>query len=228
MSKPRQPRDANTNKVILFRDEKYQEEDFIVPAQDTKGHSERIFFRCQPGHLRELSMIINSKRFPFKTDGDIIRLALKCIIAELNRMESVPGVSQQVNAVIQLVRDEQFHQEFDECFDQIARSMQRYVNAAAKDQARRLLLKIKAQFDDMPDGFWKRKYLQELGDRYKDYLQGVDLFGKIKRDREREKARAESKDAGRPGADGGENIKDLDEEEGDDSEDTAPDGRDER
>lgn len=168
------------NKVILFRDEKYTEEDFIIPAQDTKGHSERIFVRCQPGHVRDLNVIVNSKRFPFKTSGDILRLAIKQMIQELSRMEPIPSVAQQVNTVIQLVRDEQFHQEFNECFDQIARSMDRYINGGAKDQARRLLIKIKNQFDEMPDGYWKVKYLKELGVRYKDYLHGVDLMKSVR------------------------------------------------
>lgn len=182
MSKPKQ---QPNRPVILFKDEKYNEEDFIIPAQDTKGHSERVFVRLQPGHIRDLNVIVNSKRYPFKTFGDIIRLSTKLIIDALQRLEpTLPLVNNQVDVIIQLVRDEQFNQEFNDCFERIAAVMNKYQTYGNKEQATRLLFKIKVQMDMMPYGYWKKKYLEELGNRYAEYFQGVDLLGALRTDEE--------------------------------------------
>jgi hypothetical protein len=164
-------------RILQFENKKYQEEDFIIPAQDTKGHSERVFCRVQPGIARDLRIIVQSRKFPFRTSGDVLRLATKLIVEMLQKMEAMPSVSGQVEAIIKVVRDEQFYQEFVATYEEVNKAVNRYIGAGEEGQARRLIMLVRDQINLMPKGYWKSKYGKELNQKF-GYLMkgaGVDL-----------------------------------------------------
>lgn len=152
--------------ILMFENKKYREEEFIIPAQDTKGHSERFFCRIPPGMMRDLKIIKESKRFPFRTMGDIGRVAIKLMIELLQNMEPIPSVNQQVDTIAGLVRDEEWHQEFVGTFELVGRAINRYIAAGEGNQARRLLMKIRDEIRAMPKGYWRSKYWKELNTKY--------------------------------------------------------------
>lgn len=153
-------------KILKFENRKYEEIDFVVPAQDTKGHSERLYFRVQPGHARDLQSILQSKRFPFRTTGDIGRMAINMVIELLTEMEPIPSVTQQNEAIIKIIRDDEFFIEFTNSFELMAKSVNRYVSMGETGQARRLILEIREQIKAMPKGYWRQKYKKELVSKF--------------------------------------------------------------
>lgn len=153
---------SGMGRVLVFQNRKYTEEDFVIPSQDTKGHSERFYFRVQPGHARELGIILASKKFPFRTQGDIGRLAVKLVIDLLKDMEPMPSVSGQVQAIIQIVRDEEFHQEFMATYDQATKVINRYIGGGEMGQAHRVIMLLQEEIRKMPKGYWRNKYKKEL------------------------------------------------------------------
>lgn len=157
---------ARTARILMFENKKYKEEDFVLPAQDTKGHSERIFYRVQPGMMRDLKHILNGKKFPFRTLGDIGRLGTKLVVDMLKTMEPIPSVSQQVDTIIRIVRDEQFHLEFVSTFEQVGQALNRYIGAGEEGQARRVLVMIRDEIKKMPKGYWRTKYWKALNEKY--------------------------------------------------------------
>lgn len=158
--------DLATARVLKFENRKYNEEDFVIPAQDTKGHSERIFYRVQPGMMRDLKVIQSSRRFPFRTIGDIGRLGTKLVIEMLKMMEPMQSVSGQVDSIIRIVRDEEFHLEFMGTFEQVGRAINRYISGGEESQARRMLIMIRDEIKKMPVGYWRSKYWKELNAKY--------------------------------------------------------------
>lgn len=143
---------------------KYDPADFIVPASDTKGHSERVWCRMQPGHDRQLEVILGTKKFPFRSKGDIIRWAVVRGIKILEQMEEMPSVTSQVDAIVEFMRDEEFQASFASVFEVASQR----VNAAlingprGMNHAKHLASKFRHQISKMPSGYWKNEYLERF------------------------------------------------------------------
>lgn len=155
---------------------KYDPADFIIPAQDAKGHSERVYASIQPGDSRSLDIIRESRRFPFRTKGDIIRWAIHQGIKQLEQMEDVPSVSAQVDMIAALVREEQFNSEYEHTFDQMAGVINRHMANGAYGEVRRVIAHARAMMDRMPDGYWKDRYLGTLDDRFERQLEAAEAL----------------------------------------------------
>src|SRR5437667_163491 len=85
---------------------KYKPEDFIVPPNDSKGRGHRFSLSIHPAHNRELDIIVASRKFPFKTNADIMRWCLLRGLKILESLEAVPSVSGQVEAMMVTLGDE--------------------------------------------------------------------------------------------------------------------------
>jgi hypothetical protein len=167
---------------------KYDPADFIIPAQDSKGHSERIYASIQPGHSRQLDILLQSRRFPFRTRGDIIRWGVKEAIAKLEQMEDVPSVSAQVDVITNLMREEQFHAEYEATFDQMGGVIARHMANQAYGEVRRVIAQVRAAIDKMPDGYWKDRYMDTLDTRFERQLEAAEVMtGPPRQPRHRQK-----------------------------------------
>lgn len=153
----RRPTTTNADDIAP-RQLKHDPADFIVPARDARGESVRMWNRIQPGHDRAISVIVNSKKFPFKTPGDVVRYCLHKQLAILEKMEGLPSVTQQVEAMLGVLRDEEFHQEFQAFLSHATTVVNRHVGEGADGEARRVVARLKHEIEKMPDGHWKGKY----------------------------------------------------------------------
>jgi len=150
----------------------YDPREFIVPAEDSKGHSSRAWFRLQSGHDRQLDIVLKSRRFGYRTKGDIIRHAVVRHLRWLDSLEAIPSVTAQVDAVQEVLRDHLFQQEFVGTFNMIGNVVNMHLSLGAPDEAAKLVASLKAHLELMPDGFWKEKYLAEIDSRYGRLLEG--------------------------------------------------------
>ena len=141
-------------------------EDFRVPANDTLGHSERAWFRIQPGHDRQLDTVATSKLFPYRSKGDIIRHAVKRHLDWLETLAPVPSVTAQVDAVLEIMREEEYNEDFKEVFERMGERIGRYMGNGQVDQARSLVSRVQSTIDRMPEGGWRDQYLAELNSRW--------------------------------------------------------------
>lgn len=141
---------------------------FRIPASDTHGHSERLWFRAQPGHAQAISAIIQGKRFPYRTKGDLCRHALARHLKYLQSLADLPIKStlQQTDAIIELLIDEEKTQEFMGVFDKLGERVASHLGNGGEGEARRLITNVQRIVDDMPDGYWRTKYEHELTQRY--------------------------------------------------------------
>ena len=148
--------------------------EFIIPASDTKGHSARHWFRCIPAMARQVEQIIQSKKFPYRTKGDLLRHALHKHMGWLVSVEPMVTVSGQVDAILEVMRDEEMSNDFALVFEKMGERISQHIANESHREAARLVLTIQACVKEMPEGFWKDKYQEKLKRKYGSLLKGVD------------------------------------------------------
>jgi len=158
--------------VPLEPDSNPKPEEFRVPAADTQGHTARAFFRLQPGHDRELESLSGPNSwFPYRTKGDVIRHAVQRHLQWLETQAPFPSITKQIDAIIEIVREEEFQAEFTQLFDAISPRVAGLLGDGQIDQARVIVGRIGRLMDDMPEGYWKNKHIDELNRRFGYLLQ---------------------------------------------------------
>lgn len=147
---------------------------FRIPAKDSKGHDARCQFRTQPGHVNMAEAIVTSKQFPFRTRGDLYRWALDFGLKWLERQKPVPSVTAEVDAIMEVMRTEEFRKELEQTINQLASQVTELLGKNSEGEARRLVLKIKRHVTRMPEGYWRDRYIKELDDRFGYLLDKVE------------------------------------------------------
>ncbi len=145
---------------------KYDAADFIVAPCDTRGVSYRSTFRVAPDMEKAVDQILASNRFPFTTRGDVLRWCVREGIRILDQLEPVTSVTSRIDMLSRVLSEETAHAEFMHIFDHLEESVQRYLGDQAHEQAIRIVALAKHQFEMMPEGHWRDKYLRELTKRF--------------------------------------------------------------
>lgn len=140
--------------------------DFIVPASDDKGHSEVVRFRLQPGHAFAVSKIVQGKQHPYRTASDFYRHAVLLLLKYLSSIGPVPDVVQQVDAIIELVKEDRYDQQYRDVIDAIGERIIRNQNANRHGAAVRLLLRAMRLIDQMPSGDQKDQFVETFHERW--------------------------------------------------------------
>lgn len=144
---------------------------FRVSSVDSKGHSIRAWASLQPMHLQTIDVLVQSKKFPYRTRGDLLRHAIIRHIHWLEKiykpLNSVTGALDAMNA---LLRDAEFRQEFTEYLGRLNKQIESLVSEGDESAARRLLLETLRCVEEMPEGYWKDKYQAAIREKHKKLL----------------------------------------------------------
>jgi len=154
-------------------------DDFKVPVSDSQGHSVNQYFRCLPGHERQIVKIVSSQRFPYRTKGDLLRHALKRhldFLEDLQGDEEIPSVTRQVDAILEILHDDEYFAEFRFAMEKLKERVAKHVADGSDPEARRLILDVIAKVHRMPSGFWRNKYLDTIKLEFGKFING----GKMK------------------------------------------------
>lgn len=159
--------------------------DFVVPGQDSKGHSHRVQCRVMPAHYRALSMIYTSKKFPFRTMGDVVRWCIDKGIRELGtivKTEKIESVISQADTIKDILAEEAYQHEFMATFDSLAKTVSLHTASQAVGEARRVVAIIRQRIEKMPEGYWRTRHLDEMKRQFGHLLDsgsvdGVSLIG---------------------------------------------------
>lgn len=144
----------------------FDPDEFIVPASDTKGHSERLWLRLQPGHRRMLDSILTSRFFPYKTTGDVARHAIARHLKWLEGVAPFPSVVGQVEAIMEIMREEQFQHEFGQVLLRLEENVAGCMAKGQKKRAEALVMRVLGGVEGMPDGSWKDAYRAEIKGKF--------------------------------------------------------------
>jgi len=145
----------------------YDPDSFIIPSRDTKGHNERMQFYAQPGHINQVAAIVASRKFPFRTRGGLMRWCLDQGLKRLEQIDaSIPSVTSQVDAIIDVMRTEEFRKDLARVIDMLATQINELLAKGDDDEARRRILKIKRLIGQMPKGYWRTRHVNEIDGRF--------------------------------------------------------------
>lgn len=165
------PNAAWSSNLVELRARPYVAADFIIPAADQKGHSERQWFRCQPGHDRMMDTVIQGKRFPFRTKGDFIRWCIWIGLQVLEGLQpDMPSITRQVDLIIQMVRDDEFQAEMESVFKQVGDRVAHHMTDNNGGEARKLIARVRHAIEQMPEGNWRERYQARYDKQFAAYL----------------------------------------------------------
>lgn len=150
----------------------YDPHDFIVAPADTRGVSYRLTFRGPPDMEKAIDQIVSSHVFPFSTRGDVLRWCVREGIRILDTLEPVTSVTKRIDILTGILNEESAHAEFMHIFTHIQDSIDKYLADQAPEQALRVLTLAKHQFESMPEGWWRDKYLAEIEKRFGHLMAG--------------------------------------------------------
>lgn len=140
---------------------------FLIPASDAQGHNSRVYCRVMPQVAQQMEYVMQSKSFPYRSKGDILRHALHRHLAYLSHLEpGVKSVLGQVDAICEVLREEEMSGEFRALFDKMGAQIQNFMGQGAEGEARRLILNVLRLVGEMPDGYWRDKYMSEIKSRW--------------------------------------------------------------
>lgn len=160
--------------VVPAKSEDAQEpqEQWYIGARDAQGHSARLWFTAQPGHARDLNSIVASKKFPYRTVGDVLRHALHRHLKWIQTQHRFRSVMGQVEMLLEICREEDFGMDLRKSIEHIAGIINKHIAAGNQGQAIRFYLKAMGAVQGMPDGFWQDKYKDELESRFGHLMKG--------------------------------------------------------
>lgn len=163
-----------TDKIKDQEGEVVDSQQFHTSASDMKGHSLRMYYRCQPGIAAQVQMILASGKFPYTSHGDVVRHALMRLFHWLNTIAPVRGVLAQIEIINKILAQEEFADMFSGVFERISTRVSVYINANEKGEAVRLVRTVQDQIKEMDDGYWRDKYTREVKERWGHLLQQAE------------------------------------------------------
>ena len=83
-----------------------------------------------------------------------------------NTLPPIPSVTRQVDAIIEIVREEEFNSDFKDVFERLAERVGGYMAQGQVNQARSIVSRVKDNIDRMPAGLWRDQYLSEINSRW--------------------------------------------------------------
>ena len=149
-------------------------------ASDKKGNSVGLSTRIPPVVKREIERIVKDSSYLLNI-GDFVREAVYDKLEKCKRDGDVDiGYSEmpQVEATKHTLKAESRRRDFDETFRMLEDNFGFFLDQGDPEEAAGLALNVWNNFEAMPDGFWKSRYLSELKKRYSDLIAknlGVEL-----------------------------------------------------
>jgi hypothetical protein len=153
----------------------YKPEDFICAPSDSRGVSYRLTFRVMPDIEKSIDQIVASNRFPFQTRGDVLRWCAREGLRALGKMEPVTSVTKRIDLVSSVLAEENAHAEFMHIFTALEESINKYLADQAPLQATRVVAMAKHNFEQMPEGHWRDRYLEELKKKFAHLDKGIGI-----------------------------------------------------
>ena len=158
--------ESNNRESNVYEIQSLDPNSFRVPAKDAKGHDERVWIRVQPGHAQAMEAFVQSKKFPYRSIPDLIRHAILRHLHWLNSVGPVKSVTGAVDAMLSILREDEFMSEFKQVLETLDARIYSHINQGEESQARRLVLEMLRHIKNMPAGFWRTKYLKNIEGKY--------------------------------------------------------------
>jgi Arc/MetJ-type ribon-helix-helix transcriptional regulator len=134
-----------------------------IPAANKYGHSATLSCKVLPEMAVEIQALVQSGRFPFRTNSDLMRHALDSSIRELN--DSEPGlINRDATELMQeIVTRERRYNELSSMAEEAVRMIGEAVTQGRVQDAKRLFQQVHAVLSDLPEGEMQGNCLTLVG-----------------------------------------------------------------
>lgn len=152
------------------------EREYLIPAKDSQGRSIRVMCRVSPEISRLIGEVHQSRKWPFRVQGDLIRFAIHTVVKKLAVAAGLEGsVIAHGEMLHQMLVDEEYQLQWEENFRLMRRIVDKYMARGAPGKAReiitRCLVSVRMQ---MQEGYWRSQYEAEILKRYGAILDGEE------------------------------------------------------
>lgn len=156
----------------------YNLEEFIIPAQDEKGHSVREVIRISAELERDIDIIVQSRKFPYKTRSDLLRHAVIKHLEWLHVLE--PGFPKHLLsahlAQMDMLKEEEMRLASHLVFKKLHDQVEAYLASGEPGEARRVAATIRSRLNGVADSAWKRRFEARFLRQYMDLLNGEPVM----------------------------------------------------
>jgi len=160
------PKDQMLTEGAYYDEELPNPDDFRISATDTNGHSTRMWCKVVPGHAAQIDAVVQSRKFPYRKMGDLIRHAISRHLAYLQAIAPVRSVMGEVDVILEICRQEEYAADFKASIDTISRLVTKHLDDNSKAEAGRLIMRVLHQIELMPEGHWRDKYKADILARF--------------------------------------------------------------
>ena len=145
----------------------YDPSHFVVPGQDHKGHSARLWCRVQPSCDHEIEAIVQSHNWPFKTKGDFCRWAIWEGVKRIEKMAPVPGSMIVVaETIMESCKAHQQWLKFKSSVDATEETVRALIDSGNEEEALKLLSTLRTQVMKLEEASWREQWLHEWDKRF--------------------------------------------------------------
>lgn len=136
---------------------------FIIPASDTKGHSQAMHFRCMPEMAGMVDSIVAQRKFAYRTSSELLRHALDRHLRYLDTIGEIPqSIYARVEALKQILQEESRQAAFETAISECRNTISKYLMNGDHEHAKRVVLNIAETVEAMPEGYWKDRFQKTL------------------------------------------------------------------
>lgn len=171
---------AGKRSESLAGNSQYPPREYCIPANDHNGNSARKQFRCTFGMSNEIQKIVQSKKFPWSTEGDMMRWAVWEGIKRCERMEEIPNSMYAVaNTIIETARAQLEVVTFIQSLDEAEKTVRELMQRGMESEALKFLSGIKDMAAKVVEPIWKDKYNEEFEKKFGHYWKDAKRRGKV-------------------------------------------------
>lgn len=167
----KKPREISTDPSDA--EAQYPLNEFLVPVQDSHGHSARAITRMPPGMKQQINIILQTGIFPWETESDFIRW---CVyrgllqVEEKARNPEITSLQALMNSWVAACRYEMEQLHYAQVLDRISESARKLIDQGHWPRAQKLLEEVKENVDMIDEPYWNKRYRKLLEERRDEIL----------------------------------------------------------
>jgi hypothetical protein len=140
---------------------------WIHPATDAKGHDTKLALKVMPAVARQMSLVVASKQFPYRTVQELIRHAIyQHLDWLLSFNQTIPSVMAQVDSINVLIADEMLLLEQNDVLARHLAATESHIRMGDYASAQRIIDVAMAQLQRLPPGSWRDSYVKRFSEMY--------------------------------------------------------------
>lgn len=139
--------------------------EFNQPPSDGKGHSTMLTARIPPYMAMEMEQIFASRKFPYRTESDMVRHAIVRHLRWLRSMQPIDSpYLPMLEMMMAVVRETDEQNRCRKMLDDAWAAIRSLAKEGHESKARGLIDTLLAQAEKMRDPYWSEKYRKGIVD----------------------------------------------------------------